>query len=142
MINGEKIAELRKRKKLSQAKLAKSIGISDTHLSHVENAKAGMSLETLEATAQVLGVAVEELLIDDGLTSASVPGITFEYQQGAQKYKICIPATPEGYQFLTQQLKELNLDPQLQEINDFWITANSLHKKQLYELVQEFRTEL
>ncbi len=50
---------------LSQEKLAEKVGISTTHMSHIETANTKMSLSTFAELAAILEVRTDELLYDD-----------------------------------------------------------------------------
>ncbi|PRO64572.1 helix-turn-helix domain-containing protein [Alkalicoccus urumqiensis] len=55
---GDNIQDLRKEKGLTQAGLAKLMGISRSYLSDVENNRKNPSLKTIESLAEKLGVSV------------------------------------------------------------------------------------
>lgn len=57
---GIKIRELRKKKNLSQTKLAKLAGISNTFLSDVEVGRTNPSLVTLKKISEALEVDIKE----------------------------------------------------------------------------------
>ena len=61
---GKRIAELRKARGWTQEKLAEKVGISTTHMSHIETANTKMSLSTFVKLAAVLEVRTDELLYD------------------------------------------------------------------------------
>lgn len=58
----ERIRQLRKRRKLTQAALAKKSGLSRGYLARLETARQDPALTTLEALAKALGVKVSRLL--------------------------------------------------------------------------------
>ncbi len=62
---GQRIRKVRKARGLSQKKLAEKVGISTTHMSHIETANTKMSLPTFVELASVLEVRTDELLYDD-----------------------------------------------------------------------------
>lgn len=62
---GQRIRKIRKARGLSQEKLAERVGISVTHMSHIETANTKMSLSTFAELATVLEVRTDELLYDD-----------------------------------------------------------------------------
>lgn len=62
---GQRIRKVRKARGLSQEKLAEKIGISTTHMSHIETANTKMSLPTFAELAAVLEVRTDELLYGD-----------------------------------------------------------------------------
>ena len=137
MINGGKIAELRKRRRLTQVQLAELIGISGTHLSHVENNKANMSFEILEATAQALEVAVKDLLEDDALSQRiESDSIVFEYGEGKEKIHCVIPATPEGYAFLNEHIAlagNRDTSDMFKALHEVWLKATDENKRRILD---------
>ena len=58
----ERLKLLRKEKKLSQVKLARSVGIHYNHLGRYEHGKSNPSVKTLSRLAEVLDVTVDYLL--------------------------------------------------------------------------------
>lgn len=68
---GERIAQTRKKQKLSQEKLAELADITATNLSHIERGKIKTSIETLVAIANALGVTANDLLCDSLAFSTS-----------------------------------------------------------------------
>ena len=61
---GERIREERLHLRLTQAKLAEAVDISDAYMGAIERGERGMSLDTLVALASRLGVTVDYLLSD------------------------------------------------------------------------------
>lgn len=61
---GQKIRKYRKVHGLSQEKLAEQIGISVTHMSHIETGNTKLSLLVLVNIAKVLEVQTDDLLFD------------------------------------------------------------------------------
>lgn len=61
---GQRIRKIRKARGLSQEKLAEQIGISTTHMSHIETANTKMSLSIFAEIASALEVQADELLYD------------------------------------------------------------------------------
>ena len=61
---GQKIRKYRKEKGLSQEELAEKVGISTTHMSHIETANTKLSLPVLVDIARVLNVGTDDLLFD------------------------------------------------------------------------------
>ena len=59
---GQRIRNRRKQAMLSQEELAEKIGISTTHMSHIETGNTKLSLQVLVDIAQVLHVSTDELL--------------------------------------------------------------------------------
>ena len=61
---GQRIRKIRKAKDLSQEQLAEKIGISNTHMSHIETGNTKLSLPVLVAISSVLDTRTDELLFD------------------------------------------------------------------------------
>lgn len=61
---GQRIRKFRKAYGLSQEQLAEKIGISVTHMSHIETGNTKLSLPVLVAISNVLNVQTDELLYD------------------------------------------------------------------------------
>lgn len=59
---GQRIRKLRKAQELSQEQLAEQIGISITHMSHIETGNTKLSLPVFVKIANELGVPTDELL--------------------------------------------------------------------------------
>ena len=59
---GQNIRKVRKAKNLSQEELAEKIGISTTHMSHIETGNTKLSLPVLVDIAAVLEVRTDDLL--------------------------------------------------------------------------------
>lgn len=62
---GEKIRKYRKAKGFSQEELAEKVGISVTHMSHIETGNTKLSLPVFVDLASVLEVQTDDLLYDD-----------------------------------------------------------------------------
>ncbi len=63
---GQKIRKVRKSRGLSQEELSEKIGISTTHMSHIETGNTKLSLSVLVDIASALEVRTDELLFDAG----------------------------------------------------------------------------
>ena len=63
---GMRIAALRKLAGLSQEQLAERAGLQRTHISRIEAGKYAVTLETVQAIAEALGMTVD--IIDTALT--------------------------------------------------------------------------
>ena len=61
---GQRIRRVRRAKGLSQEALAEKIGISTTHMSHIETANTKLSLPVFISIAETLEVSTESLLYD------------------------------------------------------------------------------
>ncbi len=59
---GSKIQRTRKSQGYSQEKLAELIGVSRTHMGHIEQGRKSPSLELLEKIAKILKAKVSELI--------------------------------------------------------------------------------
>ena len=62
---GKRVSEVRKRRGLSQQRLAEIICKSPTHISYIEGGLKCMSLDTFVAVANALRVSADELLKDN-----------------------------------------------------------------------------
>lgn len=62
---GQKIKVIRKRKGLSQLKLAELIGRSPTYVSYIECGTKSMSLDTFMLLVNALNTTADELLVDN-----------------------------------------------------------------------------
>lgn len=74
---GQRIRKCRKAHGLSQEDLAEKVGISVTHMSHIETGNTKLSLPVFVDLAAALEVRTDELLYDDSfaIRSASVKEI-------------------------------------------------------------------
>lgn len=61
---GQRIRKYRKAEGLSQEQLAEKIGISVTHMSHIETGNTKLSLPVFVKTAEILGIQTDYLLKD------------------------------------------------------------------------------
>jgi len=59
---GQRIRKIRKARNLSQENLAEQVGISVTHMSHIETGNTKLSLQVLVNLANVLEVRTDDLL--------------------------------------------------------------------------------
>ena len=59
---GQRIRRVRKAHGMSQERLAECVGISVTHMSHIETGNTKLSLPVLVAIAKVLDVRTDDLL--------------------------------------------------------------------------------
>lgn len=69
---GQRIRKYRKVHNLSQEELAEKVGISTTHMSHIETGNTKLSLPVLVSLAEVLQVRADDLLFDISHTNRSV----------------------------------------------------------------------
>lgn len=61
---GQRIRAIRKARGLSQEKLAERIGISTTHMSHIETGNTKLSLPVFVSVSEALEVRTDDLLHD------------------------------------------------------------------------------
>ncbi len=61
---GQRIRKIRKACGLSQEELAEKVGISVTHMSHIETGNTKLSLPVLVDISKILQVSTDELLYD------------------------------------------------------------------------------
>ncbi|MCM1180479.1 MAG: helix-turn-helix domain-containing protein [Clostridium sp.] len=61
---GQRIRKFRKAYHLSQEQLAEKVGISTTHMSHIETGNTKLSLQVFVDIANALSVQTDELLYD------------------------------------------------------------------------------
>lgn len=59
---GNKVREIRLKKKMSQGDLAKILGVHPTCISGIERGVRNMALKNIERLAGALGVKIEELI--------------------------------------------------------------------------------
>lgn len=69
---GQRIRKIRKARGLSQEELAEKVGISTTHMSHIETGNTKLSLPVFVELAEVLEVRADELLYDSTTAERSV----------------------------------------------------------------------
>lgn len=67
---GQRIRKYRKANNLSQEQLAEKIGISITHMSHIETANTKLSLPVLVNIAEELNVRTDDLLFESQQTKS------------------------------------------------------------------------
>lgn len=61
---GQRIRRIRKAQRLSQEQLAERVGISTTHMSHIETGNTKLSLPVLVELSKVLCVGTDDLLFN------------------------------------------------------------------------------
>lgn len=61
---GEKIKKYRKAKGISQEFLAEKVGISVTHMSHIETGNTKLSLPVIVSLSDALDVQIDDLIYD------------------------------------------------------------------------------
>ena len=62
---GQRIRHYRKALDFSQEQLAETVGISTTHMSHIETGNTKLSLPVLVTIAEALGVQTDSILFDE-----------------------------------------------------------------------------
>lgn len=68
---GQRIRKIRKARGLSQEQLAEKVGISTTHMSHIETANTKLSLSVFVDIAEALETQTDALLYDHSRESVS-----------------------------------------------------------------------
>lgn len=68
---GQRIRKIRKARGLSQEQLAEKVGISTTHMSHIETANTKLSLPVFVDIAEALEIQTDALLYDHSRESVS-----------------------------------------------------------------------
>lgn len=69
---GQKIRKFRKAHSLSQEALAEKVGISTTHMSHIETGNTKLSLPVLVKLSTVLEVSTDDILFDHPAINKSI----------------------------------------------------------------------
>ena len=89
---GQRIRKIRKAHKLSQDELASKVGISTTHMSHIETGNTKLSLPVLVDLADALQVRVDDLLFDSPRDSVSSTGDELQLLDGcnSQQAKVIL----------------------------------------------------
>jgi transcriptional regulator with XRE-family HTH domain len=85
MINVEKLKQLRKERHLLQSNIARMAGISGNYYSEIETGQRSPSLETTIALAHALGVTVNDILLDCGISNPPLPSETAPEPPGAER---------------------------------------------------------
>ena len=70
-IIGQRIRKFRKAHSFSQEELAEKVGISTTHMSHIETGNTKLSLAVLVKIALVLEVNTDDILFDQSMINKS-----------------------------------------------------------------------
>ena len=65
VVIGERIAQLRKAKKLSQQKFSYEAEIERSYLTHVEKGRKNISIETLIKITNALGISLKDFFNED-----------------------------------------------------------------------------
>ena len=71
VIVGKRVKAMRMQKGISQSELAHRVGISQAHMSNIENGHSNITLENLFALHDILGVSMASFFVDiDGIQEA------------------------------------------------------------------------
>lgn len=88
---GQRIRKYRKALELSQDALAERVGISTTHMSHIETSSTKLSLQVFADIAAALDVCADALLYD-----APASGKTVSTQQILDVLSRCTPSQAQA----------------------------------------------
>ncbi len=94
---------------INTSQLAKKIGISPQHLSNILNGARSLSIETLKALAQSLGVDVAEIIDDsyNGESSKITVGKDGEFiVEKMSRLRITLPANEESSRLIKELITE------------------------------------
>ena len=69
---GQRIRKYRKAYGLSQEQLADKIGISTTHMSHIETGNTKLSLPVLVSLSETLNVHTDDLLFENRISKSEI----------------------------------------------------------------------
>ncbi len=89
---GQRIRKFRKAHSFSQEELAEKVGISTTHMSHIETGNTKLSLPVLVLLAEALEVRTDDLLFDNA--DASITAATNEIMEILER------CTPQQLRFM------------------------------------------
>ena len=64
VIVGKRVKAMRMQKGISQSRLAHRVGISQAHMSNIENGHSNITLENLFALHDILGVSMASFFVD------------------------------------------------------------------------------
>ncbi|MBR7132676.1 MAG: helix-turn-helix transcriptional regulator [Clostridia bacterium] len=95
---GQKIRKYRKAMNMSQEKLSELVGISVTHMSHIETGNTRLSLPVLVDLAKVLEVRMDDLLFDFPLEKE------ISIKELSEILETC---TPQEIKIITETVKAL-----------------------------------
>jgi len=131
MTTGDRIREIRERRKLTQDQLADNAGISKGFLSDVENNKRNISSQAILRLANVLGASVDYLLRGETSDTAATEPVVIppELSQAAGELQLSYASTLE----LLEAHRSVVARRSNKSIKDFtvedWKKLHSLIKK-------------
>ncbi len=111
MALGERIRELRKKKRMPARVLAERVGVHIRHIYAIERGRYRPSLGTLTKIAQVLDVPPAELWLDDGEARETV---LYEYVKRLppEVQRFLTQERADSYLMATQELAVAGLSPE------------------------------
>ena len=96
---GQRIADFRSKKNLSQEELAFSCGVGNKHISNIELGKSKPSLESLIQIANILNISADDLLVDSLAHSASTAD--------SEIHRLLLDCNAIEQEILTRMVKEM-----------------------------------
>lgn len=96
---GQRIADFRSKKNLSQEELAFSCGVGNKHISNIELGKSKPSLESLIQIANFLNASADDLLVDSLAHSASTAD--------SEIHRLLLDCNAIEQEILTRMVKEM-----------------------------------
>lgn len=96
---GQRIADFRSKKNLSQEELAFSCEVGNKHISNIELGKSKPSLESLIQIANILNISADDLLVDSLAHSASTAD--------SEIHRLLLDCNAIEQEILTRMVKEM-----------------------------------
>ena len=96
---GQRIADFRSKKNLSQEELAFSCGVGNKHISNIELGKSKPSLESLIQISNILNISADDLLVDSLAHSASTAD--------SEIHRLLLDCNAIEQEILTRMVKEM-----------------------------------
>ena len=96
---GQRIADFRSKKNLSQEELAFSCGVGNKHISNIELGKSKPSLESLIHIANFLNASADDLLVDSLALSSSTAD--------SEIHRLLLDCNAIEQEILTRMVKEM-----------------------------------
>jgi transcriptional regulator with XRE-family HTH domain len=87
---GERIRKYRKARGMSQEQLAEKVGISVTHMSHIETGNTKLSLPVLVDISEALETKTDEILLEKPLDRTDIMGELSEILEGCSTQQLNI----------------------------------------------------